>query len=355
MKKKVAIITITNSGTNFGNRLQNYALQEALKQYNVDVETIYSSKSVMNSILMSWIRRMAKQTLKRSNRKLFFDEFNKKHVNISNKIRYEKLNEKSFADKYDAFIAGSDQVWNPNFHFNSNFEFMTFADPKKRYSYAASFGVDTIPEPFVENYKKWLGQMHKISVREFTGQFIVENLVDKNALVHIDPTMLISKEKYIKIEEKPYQTIPKDYLLVYFLGEKASEYDMFIQKLAETEGLEIIELSEIPSNQFYNIGPQHFIYLFRNAKYICTDSFHGAVFSTIFEKRYTVFFRQSHEVPMNNRIETLLNKVGLTNRLYGKLSLEDSMVEIDYEAVNSRIEEERKKANNYLKEISDLW
>lgn len=353
--KKVAIITITNSGTNFGNRLQNYALQETLKKYNVEVETIFSSKSIMRSISISWIRRIAKQTLKRSKRKILFDEFNKKNVKISNKMRYENLNEQLFATKYDAFISGSDQVWNPNFHFNSDFEFMTFVEPKKRYTYAASFGVDIIPAPYMEDYKRWLGQMGEISVREFTGKAIVKDLANKDALVHIDPTMLLKREQYIKIEEKPHQNVPRNYLLVYFLGEKSSEYNTFIQNVAEKEGLEIIELSETPNNDFYNIGPQHFIYLFRHAKYICTDSFHGAVFSIIFENRYTIFFRQSQEVPMNNRIHTLLDKVRLSDRLYGKLSLEESLVEIDYKEVNRRIEAERKEAENYLEGISKLW
>lgn len=353
--KKVAIITITNSGTNFGNRLQNYALQESLKKYGADVETVFSSKSIMRSLPISWMRRMAKQILIRSKRKIYFDEFNKKNVKISNKVRYEKLNERAFANNYDAFIAGSDQVWNPNFHFNSDFEFMTFAEPKKRYSYAASFGVDTIPDSYIEDYKTWISQMSKISVREFSGSDIVKDLTDKDALVHIDPTMLLNKEQYIKIEEIPNQNVPENYLLVYFLGEKSSEYNTFIQKVAEKEGLEIIELSETPNNEFYHIGPQHFLYLFRNAKYICTDSFHGAVFSIIFEKRYTIFFRQSKEVPMNNRIQTLLEKVQLSERLYGKLTLEESLVEIDYKEVNKRIETERKEAERYLEEISKLW
>lgn len=353
--KKVAIITITNSGTNFGNRLQNYALQEALKKQGAVVETIYSSKSIMGSIFISWIRRMAKKIFKSNERTKRFNEFNKKNVVVSNRIRYEKLNEQYFANKYDAFIAGSDQVWNHNFHFNSDFEFMTFAESRKRYSYAASFGVDRIPEKDVENYRTWLEQMSKISVREFTGKDIVKGLTGKEALVHIDPTMLLTKEHYIQIEEKPSQELPERYLLVYFLGEKTNKNNSFIKKVAEEEGLEIIELSESPNNDFYHIGPQHFVYLFRNAQYVCTDSFHGAVFSTIFEKRFTVFYRQSKEVPMNNRIQTLLDKTGLSNRLFGELSLEESIAEMDYAEVSGRIEAERKQSERYLEEISKLW
>lgn len=353
--KKVAIITITNSGLNFGNRLQNYALQEKLKEYGVEVETIVSAKSFLNSIFISWLRRMVKNNVKRSRRRKFFEEFNMKYVKSSNRTRYEKLNEEAFAKEYDAFISGSDQVWNPNFHFNSEFEFMTFAEPVKRYSYAASFGVDSIPEPYTENYKTWLGQMRKISVRELKGKDIVKDLAGKDALVHIDPTMLLTKEQYIHIEERPLQKLPERYLLVYFLGHKTSEYNSFINKVAEKEGLELIELSELSDNEFYDIGPQHFIYLFRHAKYICTDSFHGTVFSIIFEKRFTVFYRQSKEVPMNNRIQTVLDKMWLSERLFGKLTSEESMAEMDYREVNRRIEAEKKEAENYLGEISKLW
>ena len=114
--KKVAILTITNSGLNFGNRLQNYALQEAIKSCGVEVETIQSAKSVKGSVLLSATRRKAKLLLKNEKRRQCFKQFDKSYVKYADKVRYENINESEFASRYDAFVAGSDQVWNPNFH-----------------------------------------------------------------------------------------------------------------------------------------------------------------------------------------------------------------------------------------------
>jgi len=353
--KKVAIITITNSGLNFGNRLQNYALQKKLEQYGVLPETILSSNVCLDSLFLSRIRRIAKRIVKASGRRRYFEGFDKRYIRYARRVRYGKLNETEFSKEYDAFIAGSDQVWNPNFHFNSDFEFMVFDQPGKRYSYAASFGVDDIPEEFLGKYKLWLSQMRTISVREESGRNLVKALTGKEAFVHIDPVMLLTCEDYQRIEEEPRKKIPERYLLVYFLGEVPETYKLFIAQTAEKLCLKILELSELPNTSLYNIGPQHFLYLFRHADYVCTDSFHGTAVSAIFGKQFTVFYRQDKDVPMNARIDSLLHKMDLSDRLYGRLTDEQSCMPIDYEKVKKRLEIERCEAENYLKKLSLLW
>jgi hypothetical protein len=353
--KKVAIITITNSGLNFGNRLQNYALQKKLEQYGVFPETILSSNVCMNSLILSCIRRIAKRIVKASGRRRCFERFGKKNIRYARRIRYGKLNETEFSKEYDAFIVGSDQVWNPNFHFNSDFEFMVFTQPGKRYSYAASFGADNIPEEFLEKYKEWLSQMHTISVREESGRNLIKALTGKEAFVHIDPVMLLTSEDYQKIEEEPRQKIPERYLLVYFLGEVPETYKLFIAQMAEKLCLKILELSELPNTPLYNIGPQHFLYLFRHADYICTDSFHGTAMSVIYGKQFTVFYRKDKDVPMNARIDSLLHKMDLFGRLYGRLTVEQSCMPIDYEKEEKILEKERNEAEHYLKNLSLSW
>jgi hypothetical protein len=352
--KKVAIITITNSGLNFGNRLQNYALQEILRRYNLQVETIYSSNVCMESSILSKLRRRAKMIVKNSGRRRYFNQFNKKYVVGAKRIHYGKLNETSFKDEYDAFIAGSDQVWNPNFHFNSDFEFMTFAPPEKRFSYAASFGVDHIEEAYREDYRKWLKGLCKISVREFSGGAIIKELTGIEALIHVDPTMLLTKEVYQKLEKRPNKKLPKRYLLMYFLGERLEEYEEFIEKVAQKEGLEIVVLSELKNTSLYHIGPQHFLYLFHHAEYICTDSFHGTALSILFEREFTVFYRKCKDVPMNDRVDTLLQKLKLKSRLYGERSVEESTEVIDYLEISKCLEKERGAANDYIEEICQL-
>lgn len=354
--KKIAIITITNNGMNFGNRLQNYALQRALEDCNAQVQTIDSSKNLYNSIYLSRIRRILKIILTSRRRKqifMGFDLFDKKYIKKANNIRYVRINEHIFNKQFDAFITGSDQVWNPHFEFNSEFEFLTFADSEKRFSYAASFGINEIPEDRKQEYADWLKGMRQISVREKQGCEIVKELSGREAFLHIDPTMLLNAEQYAEIEEKPPHPLPEKYLLTYFLGSKKPEYITFIEETSKKLNLAIFELGRPYSSQFLNIGPQHFLYLLKHAEYICTDSFHGVVFSLLFHKPFTAFYRDEGNISMNSRIDTILEKLNLKNRIYGTPASERTQDIINYSEVENYIRIEREAAFEYLREIVD--
>ncbi len=349
--KKVGIITITNSGMNFGNRLQNFALQQTLEKMGVCVETIYSANEIMNSLIASKIRRQLKKILKHNRRRHYFNRFDKLYINKAEEYRYGNLNDTEFSNRYDAFIAGSDQVWNPGFHFNSEFEFMTFAPPSKRFSYAASFGVDEVSGQDEDRYKDYLKDMASISVREFSGCSLVKNLTGRDANLHVDPVLLLEKEAYLSIEEKPPKAIPDRYILTYMLGHALEEYQDFIQAISEELDAPIIELSELPGTEYYHIGPQHFLYLIRNATYICTDSFHGTAFCTLFEKQFTVFKRKCDNQPMDARITTILEKMQLQNRRFGSLTPSESVMSIEYAPARAQLEKEKLSSKQYLASI----
>lgn len=354
--KKVAIITITNSGLNFGNRLQNYALQERLERLGAETETIFAAKGVKNSLLLSKIRRFIKQVLKNSGRRKCFDSFNKQFIKKSDVIRYEKINDHVFADKYDAFVAGSDQVWNPNFHFNSDFEFAAFAPKEKRFSYAASIGVSDIPEDKREDFVRLLKEMNMISVREEDAVGLVERLSGRKAFLNIDPTMLLKSKDYEKLEKKPEGIdVPEHYVLKYYLGNVLPEYEENIEQIGKELGLPVEYLSESEGTKYYNIGPSEFLYMLRHADYICTDSFHGSVFSILFHKRFTVYVRKDNDVPMNSRIDTLLGMTGLQNRLYGEQPIDKMLEDISYEAIDSLLDEKRREADEYFNEMYSRW
>lgn len=347
--KKIAILTITNSGLNFGNRLQNYALQEVLKESGAHVETIRSVKAIGSSKILSQIRYCIKIIIKNDKRRQNFSKFNKKHISFCSKNRIENVNEKDFADMFDGFVAGSDQVWNPNFHFNSDFEFASFAPQSKRFSYAASVGVSVIFEEQKSNFKKNISGMRRISVREEDSVDLIKQFVDNEVFVHVDPTMLLPKEVYISMEEPLKKQLPPRYMLVYFLGNIPQTYRDEIKKLAYSLELNIVELSETKKSEFYNIGPQHFIYAINHAEYICTDSFHGSVFSLLFEKQLSIFPRIGNDVEMNSRIQTLVTKFGIQDRVvFSEESLKAAKRTIDYCSVNKVLNEERKKSRDYL-------
>ena len=356
MHEKIAIITITR-GTNFGNRLQNYALQAVLEDHSVRPHTIRTADAVGNSLFLSKLKRLLrlpKVIITASRRRCYFKCFDIKYITIAKRIRYRGLNEHAFRDEYDAFIAGSDQIWNPTFWFNSDFDFITFADPSKRYSYAASFGISDIPQKYREAYAERLSQMKEISVREESAKEIILKLTNRHAMVHVDPTMLLPAERYSKIEQAP-RHLPDKYLLVYTLGVFSAEYKAFVAQVAKQKNLAVVELNESPDSAYYHIGPQHFLYMLHHAEYICTDSFHGCAFSIIFHKQFTVFLRLGSENTMNSRIDTLLSKMELEDRLWGKLSLDDSLKPIPYDAVEKCLEKERVKACDYLRKIIQQW
>ena len=348
--KKVAILTITNSGMNFGNRLQNYALQQTLKKCGADVKTIKSAKSLKNSLMLSKARRIIKNVVKNSKRRCIYNVFENTYIDYDKKIRYENVNETEFADRYDVFVAGSDQIWNPNFHFNSDFEFASFAPKEKRYSYAASVGVSYITDEQRPAFIRNLQGMRKISVREADSVDLIEKLIGIRPMIHVDPTMLLNAEEYYDIEEKPDYKMPERYLFMYYLGKISDQYRTKVKEIADSKGLKIINFTEKPGEPFYNIGPQHFLYLIHHADYICTDSFHGCVFSILFNKQFAIFTRQDEDVPMNSRIETLVNTFGLTSRIIEEMH-GDFCKPIDYSAIKEILETKKGEAYEYLKDI----
>ena len=297
---------------------------------------------------MRWIVR---NIIKRTKRQYYFDYFNKRYIRVARRTRYHTLNDGAFTrDGYDAAISGSDQVWNPEFAFNTDFEFLPFVPPEKRYSYAASFGVDEVPPDRYEDIGRLLREMREISVREETGRAIVKELANRDVPVHVDPTLLLELSDYERLVEKPPQTLPERYIITYFLDEVSDSCRSFISRTAENLGLPVIMLNEWRENPFFDIGPQHFLYLIQNADYVCTDSFHGTVFSILFHRQFTCFYRQGKDSRMGSRLNTLLGILRLEDRLYDVRPSEQAR-EIDYAAVDKAIDGEREIATAYLRKI----
>ena len=353
--KRIAIVTITNSGPNFGNRLQNYALQTVLERLGCIPETIFTANIIRRSIMLSRLRWLARKIIKRTRRQYYFDRFNKLYIHAARRIRYRSLNDNAFAkDGYDAAIVGSDQVWNPEFDFNTDFEYLPFMPPEKRYAYAASFGVDRLPPTRREAVAGFLREMREISVREDTGRTLVKELTGRDVPVVVDPTLLLESSDFEAIAEKPPQSIPERYVLTYLRGEQTAAGLALIKETAEALGIPIITINERRDTAFYNIGPQHFLYLFRNAEYVFADSFHATVFSIIFHRPFTCFHRQGNN-RIYSRIDTLLRVTQLENRLFDTPLTAPALSAIDFTSVDRRIAAERERAMEFLRDIRKQW
>lgn len=352
--KKVGIITINDDG-NYGNRLQNYATQEVMKKIGVIPETIRENSIMdlngrsMKSKIKIFLKKFSSQS--RHKRYLNFMDFNKNIVFSNNVVKVDsQLNE-----KYDFFITGSDQVWNPTFGRLTDVELLKFADPKKRISFSASFGIEQLPQEYEIKTKDELVKYKAISVREDVGKKIVQQLTErKDVEVLIDPTMMLNNVEWDEVLRKPKILKMQDrkYILNYFLGNLSDDYHKEICRVAKENDCIIIDIFDKETG-FYSCGPSEFLYLEKNAFLVCTDSFHSSVFSIIYDTPFIVFERQDNLVPMNSRLETLLSKFDLQDRKYkGKIT--DELLSCDYSEAKKILKQEQEKSIKFLKAALDI-
>ena len=361
--KKVLIITLYGN-YNYGNKLQNLALQNILSKY-CDVKTYNNVRedeetlNIKKSYEKISLKMKIKKSLSKLKRKILKENTNNvliKRKKLDNFLefsnKYIKLTEDK--DNYDYYIIGSDQVWNPDFALSYNVNFGLFAKTdSKVISYAASFGVNKIPNECKEIYKKGLNNIKNISVREEAGAEIVKDLIGKNALVVVDPTMLLTAEEWRNMENKPKNTEGKKYILTYFLGKISDERKNFLEKIAEENNLEIINMLQITEPETYIAGPSEFLSYIDNASIVFTDSFHACVFSILFKRPFYVLNREDHSGNMSSRLDTLLSKFKLEDR---KLNSYENKVSfaIDYSHTDKILEEERKKSDEFLRKALNI-
>lgn len=364
--QKIGILTL-NGYFNYGNRLQNYALQEVLESFGFSVDTIIVDRSKSshtnqkrNTKIQSLTVKIAlKKTLKliksRKNGKYErerierFKRFTKKYIFETDFSISQENIPNDLSRKYDYFVIGSDQVWNPHMINGSSIFFATFSPKEKRVAFSPSFGISAIPEEFKEKYTQWLNEMNYLSVREEAGSKIIKNLTGRNVAVLIDPTLMLSKEKWVSISKPDVNKPKKGYLLTYFLGKVSKEYNKKIKQIALNNNLEIVNLASMNDKLRYGVDPGEFIDYINSASVFLTDSFHGCVFSILLEKPFIVFDRVGTGPTMNSRINTLLSTFNLESRQINQIKENEEIFNVDYNHIPEILEFERNKANEYLK------
>jgi len=376
--KKIGIVTI-NDNINYGNRLQNYAVQEVLISIGCNVETIVNrtctkssfvqkinkarrqplSKTIANVkeiIRQKYFLSNYEKYIKSMNREksVIFRNFNSKYIKESSyKINPEFI-PKKMINEYDYFIVGSDQVWNPNFRGNLFIDFLTFAPKNKRISYAASFGISKLPKEYIKDYQFCIAHMANVSVREDDGAKIVKELTGRDVPVLVDPTLMLSREKWLSISKIDLNKPEKPYILTYFLGDLSGEIKKRVNEIAKKKKLVIVNLEKVKFKKHYTTGPAEFIDYINSSEIFLTDSFHGVIFSILFEKPFIIFDRICKTPPMNSRLDTLLSKLKFEHRKWKNMKSKDNIFLIDYSHVPPILMTERKKAIDYLKNALDI-
>lgn len=380
--KKIGILNCTHI-KNYGSVLQSYAMElivrkltgyETLSVRYVEKKDIqyirnripllldrdivrYKAKGVKRKLYLKyWNKDLAVQCKKREEH---FEEFVKSNFHFTD-IYYNRNELINSTRDFSGYVLGSDQVWHP-INYGSHFYTMEWIpDDVPKIVYGASFGVYRLPRNQLQGTRDFLSRIDAISVREKRGADIVKELIDREAIVVADPTLLLTTQEWdlvkkdIKLEDK--------YIFCYFLGDnrKAREY---AQKVARKYNLKIYavvfmdEINKIDFNfgdeQLYDIGPAEFISYIEKAEYVITDSFHGTIFSILYNKEFIVFnrFEISKGQSTNSRIDSLLGIVGLENRR--KIDIQDVETinaDIDYEEVKKKIDRIQDVSIRYLKE-----
>lgn len=264
------------------------------------------------------------------------------------------------AKRYSAVVSGSDQLWSPAGLPTNYYNLMFVPDDIRKISIASSFGVKQIPWYQKRRTAEFLNRIEFVSMRENRGSEIVEELTSRKVPTILDPVFLLSMDEWANLI--PFeQEINEPYIFAYFLGANES-YRTVVKDVAKKLNCKIVALRHldqyVPIDEDfgdyapYDVDPARFLNLLRGASYVCTDSFHGSVFSIIHEKKFIVFNRydEKSKCSKNSRIDTLCSNLCLESRRYNSLcSLESQLTEkIDYEKVYKRLNEEKTLTMNYL-------
>ena len=203
-------------------------------------------------------------------------------------------------------------------------------------------------------YKKYLYSFKFVSCREKVNASMLTSLLGKKVEHVLDPTLLLKEEDWMKIERK--YDVPEKYILCYCLGEK-KEVRAFAKQLGKAHNIPVFYIPSnyrdlLYGNTLFGVGPLEFLYLFRHATYICTDSFHGTIFSINFRKNFYSFYKRKggRQSGDNSRIFQILNEFSLINRLKDDKFEEE--LDIDYKnIIDDYLEQEREHSFSFLKQI----
>ena len=360
---KVGLITY-HSAYNFGSVLQALATQIVVEEFGHEVAIInyrpISQKhfyAIVN--VHSGIKRFVKSVLRLNNlkglllRKQRYEEFMETYLKTT--LRFENPDAViDYAEAFDIFISGSDQIWNKNSNElkNVGWEYMnpyllTFTS-KKKISYASS--LNDMQQEDLLRIKDSLGKFHHISCREQTACNVIGNLLGRRIENVLDPTLLLTMDKWNNILPRD-RVINDNYVLYYSLRGISDVNEDLANLLRKYKKVAVIApLSPVrPSSKIISMddaGPSEFLRLVRDADCIVTTSYHGTLFSINFHKKF--FSIKGKNKNSNFRFEDILNKTGLGQRLIESTSdVNDDP--IDYRIVDARLIDYRIRSLDYLK------
>lgn len=389
MNKKVGLVTCYFKN-NYGSVLQAYATKKILDNNNIPNETINIDnnidfkkgkrkyylkqlfnfnfiKSKLGMIKLKLDKKIVKDLGKNiSIRDKKYKEF-RQEFNLSESTKtYEEL-KKLTIKKYSNIIVGSDQLWLPVNIVADYYTLNWVPDNINKISYSTSFGVSKIDKKYNDKYNYFLNRINHLSVREDTGIKLIKDISGIDAKLVCDPTILLTREEWDEVAVKD-RIIKDKYILCYFLGSNI-KHRKFAEKLKNKTGYKIVSLNHCDeyvkySDIFaditpYDIGPKEWLNLIKNAEYICTDSFHGTVFSLIYNKPFFNFRRYNSKsiASTNSRLDSLLNIVNINNEriLTGDEDIDTVLkYKINFDTVNNKLDKFRNESKKWLLDAIEM-
>lgn len=360
----IGIITIPDYN-NYGNRLQNYAVKHIFENMGFKVSSLelndpnfekYKERKYKLLLKKSrllpvvFLYEMLTGGYKKAKRDQCFEKFTLEYLNVDYEPVFNENIKKKLLNKYSYFVLGSDQIWHPHVN-NTPFLYFAKFSPQNRIIYfAPSFGVNDLPQNYIDIVRDGINDAECISVREKSGQKIIKDVIGKDAELLIDPTLMLDSSEWEKISKKPSKFPSHKYILKCFLGHVNDEYEGTIKKISDKLGKRIFTIADKTKSYGYTTGPQEFIYCIMNSDFVVTDSFHTVVFAILFNKPFVVFSRldeNGKSAGLDSRIDDLIANLNLTDRKYSE-SLCTNLEYCDFSSVPYFISSERKRVEEYL-------
>ena len=373
--KDIGILTLQFSN-NYGAMYQVYALSQYLGSlgckvtiinYHMDspqIETYLKNpisfvKKLIarNAFSIKFFRsrnQIVKSYVAEEKMQAIFDEFRSEFLNITQDIySYEKLKNAKFT--FDTIVVGSDQVWAADFVFSSPAYLLAFVGKEvKKIAYAPSFGKRKLEGYLKSSFKRYSSNIEFLSVRESSGVSLIKELTGRAVPKVVDPTLLLDSYEQI-VSDK---IVPeKEYLVCYHLDQEINLAQWFIESVKDLSvklKLDVVYVS--PNTELVNAPwesvmptPGELLGLIKNASLVVTNSFHGTVFSILFETRFFTFARDAHKEKQNLRMKELVSTVGLDDHFVGPFECEYNIDScIDWESVKDLLEVEKNKSAQFL-------
>ena len=372
--KKVGLITYY--GDNYGGVLQAYALQQMVKANHFDCEIISndflnkkSGREKRKDKLANLVAAIKNPSDYLGKRRIYhqnapqiaskakkFEMFRRENLCI-NKTGYASYDEYlENTPQYDVYLCGSDQIWNPNLYCDNGFYFAEFApEHALKISYASSIGLSKVNKKQAAFMAPLLNRLDIISTREQKGAEIINTISEKTATVVLDPTLLLDADEWSEIASA--RMIEEPYVFCYLFGER--EYVATVkEQVKEMTGMKVVCIPFVPrelssdDEKLFDVGPAEFISLIKNASLVLTDSFHATAFSINLKTPFISLcrFDKCDRRSMNDRLVTILDMVGLSDRLVdaGDTISSDFLYAVDFEKAHEHLERKRQIARQFL-------